>query len=94
VRRLASIFFAAALVAASGCCFGGEAGACVVDTGWGPSRCEPYQEQLVCAWSEPQPELPPLSVCGGTFHGGEHCSDLGFTTWCDGGYYVRAGYGC
>jgi hypothetical protein len=94
VRRLASILLAAALVAASGCCFGGETGACVVETGWGSSRCEPHQEEIVCAFSEPQPDPPPLSACGGTFHGGEHCADLGFTTRCDGGYYVRPGYGC
>jgi hypothetical protein len=94
VRRLRSIVVVAALGGASGCCVGGETGVCVVETGWGASRCEPYVSEMVCASAEPQPDLPPLSTCDGTFHGGEDCPDLGFTTRCDGGYYVRPGSGC
>lgn len=88
VRLVHWILAVAALVAATGCCVGG-AGACVVGVG-AAERCAPSAEEIVCWYDTADtPPLPTLSSCGGRFHGGEDCPDLGFKKACDGGYYVR-----
>ncbi len=89
MRHLASASIAVFLVAASGCCSGG-AGACVAGSD-ASERCEPSDEQLTCLYDPPgQQQPPPLAPCHtGRFYDGENCPDLGFTTRCEGGYYVR-----
>jgi hypothetical protein len=68
----------------------------VVETVWGQARCEPFEDaEPICMFDDADaPALPPVAYCGGTLRGGEDCPDLGFTQWCDGGYYVRPGFPC
>lgn len=93
MRRLAFALALAAALAVGGCCCGAT-GACVVESPWGDARCEPFVENPSCNEDDWAAPVAQLSVCGGTFHAGDDCSDLGFTALCEGGYWVRPRDGC
>lgn len=94
MRPLATGLALSLTLTAAGCCYGGT-GACVVESAWGTARCEPSLEAVWCIWDDPAAPPPPdLSSCGGSFHEGDDCADLGFTVRCGGGYWVRAADGC